>query len=89
MKTISYWTVELLTNEYRTETIGMFENEQDAIDLANMNKSKGWYGSNASVYGHVLNIYESFEDFKQTNTEAIKRSALAKLTEAEKKALGL
>lgn len=50
-------------------------------------KQSGWRSS--QPYKKVLTVFESMEEYQANTTASLKKAALAKLTMAEKQALGL
>lgn len=76
------------TDERSSRLMAYFMNESDAIELS---KGKGWWGSDGRVQKEIVNIriYESKEDYLNRMELNEKEVALAKLTEKEKKLLGL
>ena len=58
-----------------------------ALADALMLKNKGW--RSARPYKKVLTVFENMEEYEANTTASLKKAALAKLTMAEKQALGL
>lgn len=50
-------------------------------------KSKGW--RSASPYKKVITVFDTMEELEANSKSNLRKSALAKLTAAEKEALGL
>jgi hypothetical protein len=66
------------------KVIGYFEMEDSAQRIV---KGKDAYGGDGRV--RPVEFYESINDYENNNPQTIKKRALAKLNDAEKKALGL
>jgi hypothetical protein len=85
---------EAYTNSDLTEgrghkvSIGFFTHQSDAVQAA---KKRGVWGSDASVEKATvkIRIYESFDEYKNATDENIREKALSKLTDDEKRVLGL
>lgn len=75
-------------SENSSYVIGYFLRERDATQAS---VGKGWYGGDARIRPEVLNIqiFESYKEFEDSLVENKKQAALSKLTEEEKKLLGL
>jgi len=69
-------------------TIGYFTNQADAYKAV---QGKGVMGSDGNVSSHVIDIkiFENYEEYIVVSDEKIKQIALGKLSEVEKKVLGL
>lgn len=63
-----------------------FSNEMAAYEAA---KGNGFYGSDAGVRKETIRIFDSVEDWKGQEDKDKKAAALAKLTDEEKRLLGL
>jgi len=69
-----------------TEVIGRFTREGDAEAYA---RGRGNYGADARVIRKYLIISESLEESEDAKNERTRQAALAKLTDKEKRVLGL
>lgn len=69
-----------------TTVIGRFTSNAVANDYA---FGRGNYGRDANVTYREINLYESIEDIERKEEESLVNSALSKLSDKEKKALGL
>lgn len=65
--------------------IGFFTNKKDAEAIASLNKSWRSYEPIKKIY----TVFESVDEFDNNTKEKLRASAMAKLTDPEKEALGL
>lgn len=75
-------------DEKSSRHFGYFTDENVAIQAV---KGKGWYGSDGSVKPAEIDIkvFETREEFDGVTLEDEKAAALAKLSDHDKKVLGL
>lgn len=83
MKTITYYQfMQYDGGDRHYPKEPAFLNKEDADEFVRGN-----------VYDHfdkkTVTVYESLEEYKETKSEQVKAQAIAKLTEVEKRALGL
>lgn len=83
---IECYKITIAQDERNSELFGYFINEADGLKAA---EGKGWYGSSGSSRSVTLKIYEDIEEFKTEESINIKQQALDKLSNEEKRALGL
>lgn len=76
------------TDERSSALLGYFTSETDGLRAA---KGKGWWGGDGSATRTTVTviIFESLEEYETGLTEKLRQSALSKLTDDEKKLLGL
>lgn len=75
-------------DEMSSRLFGYFTNYDDAIECS---KGKGWWGADGTASKTVIHIkiYESRTEFDGVTTEDEKKAAISKLTDRERKLLGL
>jgi hypothetical protein len=66
--------------------VARFTNLVDAMALSNKN---GYYYSVGDKETKSFTIFESFKEYEDREADSVRRTALAKLTNAERLALGL
>lgn len=66
--------------------VARFTNLADAMALSN---KKGRYYSVGNKEVKLCTIFESFKEYEDWRADSVRRTALAKLTNAERQALGL
>jgi hypothetical protein len=83
---IEYYEVyESYDRDYRM--VARFTSFEDAIRLK---QKSAYYGLNPKPKKTSVSVFESYEEYeKSTSEEALRKAALAKLTDQEKKLLGL
>lgn len=70
-----------------TSHVAYFSNESLAISYMNKSKNKNYMGRQRVRKNFV--IFEDIEEVEQYSREALRKSALAKLSDLEKEALGI
>lgn len=67
-------------------SIGYFTHQHDATNAV---KGKSSWGGDGTVNPKTITIYDSLKEYNNHVTDNIKKAALAKLSDIEKKALNL
>jgi hypothetical protein len=91
MKTVqlSYYDVTLEDEGSTIRPVGLFYNLPDAQKACDYCiKNKKWYGSPTPVNKELI-IYDSFEEYMANSKVRARQSAIEKLTDEEREALGL
>lgn len=84
---ITYFEVSNGTGPLNTaKVLGNFSNREVAFKFAD---GKGDWGSRATVQEKHLVIVDTINEQEKVDEDKVRRVALAKLTDAEKRALGL
>lgn len=87
VRVLSLWEALEIYDEMGSDRrIGLFEREHDARRAV---VGRGGYAGDGRVKVVELRIYPDFISWETDETERARASALAKLTKAERKALGV
>lgn len=91
MKQIRYYEVRVIADcEGRTsKVIANFTNEPAASAFVLNDQGRDMYGACGSINEINLRLYETAEEAGASSLETLRKSAAAKLTNAERIALGL
>ena len=82
------WAAYISTDEWHSKLFGYFMEERDAVAVS---KGQGWYGGDGWAKKEVIDIriYESRDEYHEGMISNEIEAALKKLTEKEKRLLGL